>query len=79
MYLTLEKYRGRQRHPLPFSSVFRSMSSKYSSAAFRGLDRNMSVLARSSATAAAPTAPTPMDHIPMEKKLGSWRKDMSGD
>lgn len=55
------------------------MSSKYSSAAFRGLERNMSVLARSSASAAAPTAPTPMDHIPMVKKLGSWRKDMSGE
>lgn len=55
------------------------MSSRYSNAAFSGLARNMSVLARSSAKAATPTAPAPMDHIPMPKKLGSWRKDISGD
>ena len=55
------------------------MSSRYSNAALWGLARNMSVLARSSAKAAAPMAPAPMDHIPMLKKLGSWRKDISRD
>ena len=40
-----------------FSSVFSSVSSRYSNAAFWGLARNMSVLARSSAEAAAPMPP----------------------
>lgn len=50
-----------------FSSISMSVSSKYSSAAFWVLDRDMSVLARSR----APTVPAPMDHISMVKKLGS--------
>lgn len=40
------------------------------------MDRNKSVLARSSARAAAPRAPALMDHIPTERKLGSRRKDI---